>query len=302
MQTVQRRSRDKAQPSGVSIYLNETKLQLLEAINRHGFLPTNYIAVFLDRSYQYTRHLMKHTFHEKPRGYTHIVNRPLGQVRTDRKNYNYAIYGITEAGKQVLKDRERYEDTIAPSGEFFHQAMTACVTASIELTARALGITYIPGHIILERSKAKRQKTYRGLMWQHDGITLLPDQMFALKYKDGSIDVFIVECDRGTEQTSATTRSTRTKRKTLEDTYRHYKEFMRHYRSVLGIDYELYVLNVMAKRGTMHNIMDIIPNNDFMCFQCYEDFADPFKTPPILPGLLTEPWLRKGHKPLTIGA
>jgi len=301
---MERRSRDKSISTGKTIRITEPRIKVLEALQTHGMLPTNYLAVAADKSVDYMRnHVLKDMFHESTREYGKLVVRPSGQKRTDVKWNNYALYALSENGRQLLFDRGLDQDCIRPSGEVFHQALTSAVTFSIAETCKVMGIEYIPGHVILEKCGSFRQDTYRGPVWVHNGTRLIPDQLFSLKQKDGSVEVFVVEVDRGTEQTSRTVASQKSRRKTLQDMFAAYKDYIvgGFYKNHLCIDSEMYVLNVMTNPGTMANFMDLIPNNDFMLFQTVDCFGDEARTPrKILHQLVTEPWLRKGHKSFQI--
>lgn len=126
---------------------------------------------------------------------------PKQQRKTERAEFKPYVYDLAPLGKLVLKDSGLVEETVRPTGHWWHLHETAMLTAEIDMEARSRGVRYIPAHEILQRHGATlaipvgRQK-------------LIPDQLFAIDY-GGLFRAFMVEVDRGTEPiaSSATRKS-----------------------------------------------------------------------------------------------
>ena len=122
---------------------------------------------------------------------------PKQQRQTERAEFKPYVYDLAPLGRQVLKDAGVAENTVRPTGHWWHLHETAMLTAKNDLEARNRGYRYIPAHEILERSGASlaipmgRQK-------------LIPDQLFAIDY-GGLFRAFMVEVDRGTEPIASST-------------------------------------------------------------------------------------------------
>lgn len=271
--------------------------QLLLALQRHGVLCTR----FLNRYHggckvDYTCKRLGHLRHRSLQGYGKLIRLADGEDVTHHRLNNDNFYTIADAGKKWLKDNNMWEDAIKPTGWFPHQMMIGAVTASIELESRNHGIEFIPGHHILNG---------KPLPYSTAGKKLIPDQLFQLKYPNGTYRTFAVECDRGNEAIEQTARSIRHKNKTLESAYLQYRAFIgtrdnRPYQQHYGIKSGLLVLNVMTSVSKMIRYMDLIGSCQFMLFQHVHGFKRNFRTPFFLPNLLNDEWLRAGCDALRI--
>ena len=292
--TLNRRKRFTVAPTGRDIRPTEYDVPMFLALQRHGFLPTNYLHQFhATNSYKYTQRRLGELVNEKhPELKAQLLYRPHGQRKTEHGNNKKATYALTPAGIKWMQQAGLHEDAIKPGPPFPHQLMTSTVTASIELAAAKHGIEYIPGHVILERAKTT-------LGHKVGRAKLIPDQLFALKYPDGMFRSFVVECDRGTEPiTSAQNR------KSYLQNLQQYKAFVghKHYQQHYGLKSGLKVLNIMNSPSRMAAYKNLI---DFKChymlFQTIENFGEFFTPPPLMPQLLNEGWARVGYEPLEIG-
>jgi hypothetical protein len=291
--TLKRRKRFTVEPTGKNVRPTDFDTPLFLALQRHGFLPTNYMHQYHGtNSYKYTQRRLGELVNElHPEMKAQMLHRPQGQRATEFGNNKKAVYALTPAGIKWLKQAELHEDTIRPSGPFVHQLMISTVTASIELAAKKKGIEFIPGHVILERAN-----TTLGHMVGKS--KLIPDQLFALKYPNEMFRSFILECDRGTEPIT-----TNTVRKSYQRNLEQYKMFVgqKQYQKFYGLKSGLKVLNVMNNPTRMAAYMSLI---DFKChymlFQTIDNFGAVFTPPPLMPQLLKEPWERVGYDPLNI--
>lgn len=147
-------------------------------------------------------------FNEDDNGYGKpLLTRPPQQFQTMDARYNALIYGLSPAGETALKDKALWSPWVhRPGGPFWHQAMTAQITASVELACSARSdVNYIPGHKVLERAETK----LRHMVRYTDPSTgrraekeLIPDQIFGVEYLTAEgprYRFYLVEADRGTE-------------------------------------------------------------------------------------------------------
>jgi hypothetical protein len=126
---------------------------------------------------------------------------PKQQRACERAEFRPYVYDLAPTGLQYLSDTDLREDTVRPTGHWWHLHETAMFTARVDLAARRRGFRFIPAYQILERAGATMAIP---LARQ----TLIPDQLFAIDY-GGLFRAFMVEVDRGTEPiASAGTRKT----------------------------------------------------------------------------------------------
>lgn len=117
--------------------------------------------------------------------------------QTERAEFKPYVYDLAPLGQQFLKDAGLAENTIRPTGHWWHLHETATLTAKNDLEARKQGYRYIPAHEILERAGAT-------LAIPMDRQKLIPDQLFAIDY-GGLFRAFMIEVDRGTEPIASST-------------------------------------------------------------------------------------------------
>lgn len=126
-----------------------------------------------------------------------VLMLPPQQRTTARAEFNPYIYDTTPKARAFLKDAGLAEDTLRPTGHWWHAYQVGCVTSAIDIAAARAGVRYIPAPAILSRSGAR-------LPIHGNGTTIIPDQLFALDY-GGSFRAFVLEVDRGTEPLTSPT-------------------------------------------------------------------------------------------------
>jgi hypothetical protein len=160
---------------------------------------------------------------------------PPQQRATERAEFNPYVYDLTPKAQRWLSDRDLAELTVRPTGHWWHGYMVSSITSEIDLTATRAGLGYIPAHEILARKGAT-------LGIPVGGKTLIPDQLFALKYPTG-FRLYMLEADRGTEPfTSGAAR------KNLEESILQYASVLQHgtYKTHYGVQANLMNLFVFA--------------------------------------------------------
>jgi hypothetical protein len=187
------------------IVLSEADFRLFEAVNRHGPLSSSYL-------YSFTRHLRRDRSHLQNR-LTEFYNgdasgpyltRPPQQFASYRARYQHVIYDLAPRALRALSER----GTLAVpakvrSDPFVHRFMTACVSASLELTAPSLGLRYIPIQEILDHPRCGAARTASdplALPIVNGSIgQIIPDLLYGIEYPGSGFRFFAVEIDRNTE-------------------------------------------------------------------------------------------------------
>ena len=133
---------------------------------------------------------------------------PRQQRATENASFNPYIYDLTSKAKDWLEDEGLAEATIRPTGHWVHQYMVSCITSSIDIGLQRKGMSYIPGHRILERAGST-------LSVELGRKKLTPDQLFGIDY-GGQYRFFCLEADRGTEPKDSKA-ARKSYRSTIED-------------------------------------------------------------------------------------
>lgn len=208
---------------------------------------------------------------------------PRQQRATERAEFNPYIYDLTPQATRWLSDLDLAEPTVRPTGHWWHGYMVSGITSEIDLAATRSGIGYIPAHVILARKGA-------ALGIPLSGKTLIPDQLFALKYPEG-FRLYMLEADRGTEPFASGAA-----RKSLEASILQYAHILRHntYKTHYGVQANLMVLFVFtaahrAKRF-LQLVADVAPQSAASILVQVEHSQDPTKSNSL--SILHRPWQR----------
>lgn len=300
-----RRNRVWPVSTGKRVTLNERDVFLLDKLHRHGPLSTEYLLAFTTlagvRGGRNTKRRLTDLFNEDetPHGAPYLT-RPFQQFETLDPRYNSVVYDLTEAGIDALKDHELWSKYApAAGGSWKHQHMTACITASIELeTMKTDNVRYIHQDEILAR--ADTSLSFKAnIHGTSETKGLHPDAIFGLEYRNEGKSYyrfFIVEADRATEPSRATSFD----RKTYERTIRQYWDFIGNgkYKTALNMTAGLMVLNVTVGKRRMESLLELtsslFPQGNAYLLFTHIPFNHIFKPPPILSELYTQHWHRCG--------
>lgn len=116
---------------------------------------------------------------------------PIQQRAIERAEFHPYVYDISVRGRHWLRDQGAVEESVRPTGHWWHAYTTASLTAAIERAGGARSVTYVPARKILDIRGVPLGIPCRG-------GSIIPDQIFALNY-GGSFRAFVLEVDRGTE-------------------------------------------------------------------------------------------------------
>lgn len=274
------------QPMAETIAVHQGDLEVFDACRRHGPLPSPYAHQFAKPhnkswpNFQYRMTLLFNGAKDTPP----LLTRPPEQFRSFKARYQHLIYDVSKASKIMLQ--ERGKRFVIRTDPFIHQLMNACVGASIELAFRALGIEYIHVDAILVRLRST-------LDIRNRGKTLIPDQLFGARYKDGSYRFFWVEVDRATESiTSNLLKGTFSKKLSgMLDVAadRHYKTHwsIPNLMFLIVTNNETHKLNLMAQLDKLTNDRKL---KERFLFKTKTEFGINWTIPPVMKDLVTEPW------------
>lgn len=313
--TLGRRARVLAQPTGKRVTPTERDLRWFAALAEHGPLPTSFLLAFSQdshRSAKRTRERLTDLFHEDntPDAGPYLI-RPPQQFRTIDSRYNQLVYDLAPAGWRALERSGMVPGRrTASPGPWLHRFMTSCITASVELVSlNRYDISFIPQSEILARAKAELRHPVRitnpSTRWCGPK-DLIPDAIFGLCYRTECGDrfrFFAVEADRATEPTTSTSWN----RKSFERSLAQYEAYVANgaYREHLGLTAPLLVLNVLSDGQRMERQAQFVAEryprgNMFMLFQAWEHFGPVFRPPEPSPALLNGGWVRGGLAPFRI--
>jgi len=284
------------------LVLTEADYLIFEAIDRHGPLPTGYL-------YAFTRHLRQDFSHLQNR-LTEFYNgdvvggrtgawltRPPQQFANFEARYQHMVYGLAPRARMALAERGTLSRFAPHGGPFVHQLMAACVGASIELSATEAGIRYIPREEIFTHPNCvAARETPMPLAIPIAGSerrTLIPDDLFGLRYPEGGFRFFAVEIDRCTESIERG----RNKKSAFAAKIAAYQAVLsaRLYREWWGIP-NLTVLIVTTSHGHAANLIEHVRRSDRygdrFAFAVEPSFAANWRVPKNgLSHLLDCPWM-----------
>ena len=316
-----RRLRYTRQSTGKRVELTERDLAWFAMLRRHGPLPSSYLLDF-------TRHLCRNEtralerlgdlYHESntPHGGPYL-SRP-SQQWTALSKFQRTVYEIAPAAEQALHEQDMLAATEAPriSGLYPHRFMVACITASINLAARATGsLRFIPQDEILARSPNRTTAIPCCVSYDNPRTgkrqvlekPLVPDALFGIEYATSAgrlYRFFMVEADRNHEPVvRADLRETSYLRKVLQ-----YREVIGNgiYRKHFGMKSPLLLLTVTTNARHMSNIQEMAgrifgsEGCAFLLFTTTAEFGDDLCVPDPLTRLLHDPWHRTGLPPLRL--
>ncbi|WP_428150928.1 replication-relaxation family protein [Brevundimonas sp.] len=194
------------QPRVRRLVLTDADIEVFAAIARHGPLPTPYLYAFtkaLRRDYTHLQNRLTDFYNGDGMG-VYLV-RPPQQFATYEARYQHLVYDLAPRARAVLR-AQGLESAAYPhnAGPFVHRLMQACVSASLELSARRAGVTFIGRDEILAhpncpvgvQASAQPLRIDLGL----DGDrALIPDNLLGIRHPSAGYRFFALEADRHTE-------------------------------------------------------------------------------------------------------
>jgi len=291
------------QPIGKFAGVKAADVEIFDAIQRHGPLPTHLL-------YEFAKHLRPgfraHAdrltkFYHGAENTPPMLSRPPQQFASFAARYQPLIYYLTDAGRQVLAEAGRLDRyTPQRTDHFLHRFMGASISASIELLARERGIAFIPTERILSHSRcpeSTRTSPNPLAIPIPGGLgSLVPDNLFGFHYPGDGYRFFAVEIDRNTESIERKTRNqTAFAKKVLG-----YREIFRSrtFESHWGLP-NLLVLTVTTNSAHMSNLLHYLtkldnPLSERFLFKHEPMFGVNWRVPREVLAHLFAPWARAG--------
>ena len=291
------------QPIGKIAGVKAADVEIFDAIQRHGPLPTHLL-------YECAKHLRPgfraHAdrvtkFYHGAENTPPRLSRPPQQFASFAARYQPLIYDLTDAGRQVLAEADRLDRYAPPrTDHFLHRFMGASISASIEVLARERGIAFIPAEQILSRPRCPEstRTSFNPLAIPTPGApgSLVPDNLFGFRYPGDGYRFFAVEIDRNTESIERKTRNQDAFTKNIHGYREIFRScaFERHW----GVP-NLLLLTVTTNHAHMFNLLRHIaklddPLTERFLFKAEPTFGVNWRVPRAVLAHLFSPWERVG--------
>lgn len=232
----------------VGVTPTNREVRWLKHIERHGPQSSEYLFELTRDTHRCKDTALRQLRKLRASGFLML---PRQQRATEHADFNPYIYDLTQKAKTHLVELGIAEQTVRPTGHWWHGYMTSCVTSAIDIAAGRDGVRYIPAHEILAKNNAP-------LAIPINGQKLIPDQLFALDY-GGRYRVFALEVDRGTEpKTSSQTRKSYAKSTAQYQMVLAQNIHRNHY----GIKANFLVLWVFSSRSNQARFLEMVDQSD----------------------------------------
>lgn len=190
-------------------------IELFQAIDRHGPLPTPLIAK-LDKRKNYAnlqRRLLRlynghcATHRRSPKHVCSVVtylSRDPRQWRNIHARYQPAVYSLTLAARMLLLKHDRHARPFPRSNSFVHDLFLSCFTASFELQARRFRFRddLLDHPQCPETTRAADHPFH----FFAGGDAIQPDDILGNEYEEGKSRFFALEIDCANESNAKTQR------------------------------------------------------------------------------------------------
>jgi hypothetical protein len=284
--------------SGRRIELTERDLALFEILMRYRYLRSTYLHAFVGGASETRfKERLGDLFHE---GY---LDRSQQQWEFADARCRPAVYEIGKKGRAAFHACGRtvpeYVAATTAQKQFLHAVMICEALGSLELAVRTReGLRFISWPEILARAPEDAQCSARPLSLPvASGRVIVPDAVFGLEYRANDARryrFFALEADRGT-MPIARTRPGQTSYLAKLAAYHEVLSQQGH-KSRWGIP-NLLVLTLTTSEARRSEILNRLGEGSAaFLFKA----SDPRTLQAPLPDLLSEPWVRGGHAPLSI--
>ncbi len=166
----------------------ERELRWFAHIDRHGPQSSEFLYELTRGTHRCRDTSLRRLQALREAGYLHL---PPQQRQITKADFNPYVYDLTQLGWRCLAEHKELERHCSSTGHWWHGYWVAAVSSAIEISTARADLAYISAAQILGIKGA-------ALAIPLDRGKLIPDQLFAIKYKDG-YRAFALEVDRGTE-------------------------------------------------------------------------------------------------------
>lgn len=298
----------------VAARLTDRDLEILKLLSRYRYLPSDYIHAFVGGSHKaLTRRL--NVLSRRPNLY---LTRPPQQRHTANANQRPLVYGLDEAGTRPLRDLGLLSPAKTLYRNFLHELMVAEITASIELGAKDNHhVRLIPWSEILKNPntpqatrEARSPSIPVAYSWRGERhtVNLTADaRPFGLERHIAGNRTYLffpgIEADCGTEPIEPSD----SERSSIVNKIVAYTAIAEQgiYRSHFGFPnfFVPIIANNESRTQSIIRLLDKLTDghgSKLFLFKTFSPFAG-FQNRNKAPGhMLTEPWLRAGHPPLSL--
>lgn len=224
------------------------ELRWLAHIDRHGPQSSEFLFELTHDTHRCKDTALRRLQALRAAGYLFL---PPQQRQIAKADFNPFVYDLTPMGFEYLGYENPLERHCRPTGHWWHRLWTSSVSSAIEINAKRTGLEYIPAaHILKIKDVPLSIPLNKG--------TVIPDQLFAIKYPDG-YRAFALEVDRGTEPVRSSAA-----RKSLQRSVSQYREVLeqklhrRHY----GLRCNLIVMWVFLSKARERQFAELFENGD----------------------------------------
>lgn len=219
------------------------ELRFMAHIDRHGPQTSEFLYECTRNTHSCKDTALRRLQALREAGYLRL---PKQQEQITKANFNPNVYDLTAKGFEYLSYHQPLERHARPTGHWWHGFWVSSVSSAIEISATRAGLEYIPAARILAIKGVQMAiPLSKG--------TLIPDQLFAIKYP-GGYRVYALEVDRGTEPVRSTAA-----RKSLQRSSAQYSEVLhgklhqRHF----GLKSSLSVFSVFMSQARQRQFLEL---------------------------------------------
>jgi hypothetical protein len=303
-ETMNKSRNKRVRPPGRHIITKEL-LELLQLLARYKYLRTNHIIGLLPHRYpDGLRRSLRRAFDN---GY---VLRPKERLRGYNSINCCEIYALDEKGEKLLAERDlapaqatrlHRSKSDAPVKQFAHAMMICDTTASIEIGAKAAGVTFVPWTDIVDGLEADKPLKLPAHVSHTFGSTreafdtfIVPDGLFGLRYPDGRTAYFALEAEHFNPIKPTTLRRASTLKKLIA-----YRDIVAKqvYKQQLGIGNLRVLVVAPTTARTTHQVElleELVGKSHLFLFHPVPVQEELLHSPPPFPELFTADWARAG--------
>lgn len=287
-------------------------IKVLTLLARYRYLRSSFIYAFWPERNQYNlSEKLKQLFRH---GY---IGRPKTQRNKSNTRRSPLVYELDTKGEELLLSRgispfqvtRLYrEKTDGPVKNFAHAMMICDALASIELGARKAGLEFITWSEVVARTSHPKplrlpytiRHVFEDGHSESKASTLVPDALFGIRYPDGRVNFFGIECEHYTPVTRTSLEESSFLRKFLG-----YRDINRSkvYKDQLNIpNLRVIVLspNQQHVNSQIALVEKMVGKSALFLFRQVPVQEEIYKAPPPYPSLLTGVFLQAGSDPCFI--
>lgn len=300
-----KRSRRRIQSTGKRVVPTQLSFKIFDVLQDYYYLNTKHLYGHIGGNLIYLKAHLKNLTHEANTPHKgQYLTRPERRIYHPNFNNTPEVYENAPAAYTWLKEIGHYDELAykithlgrrSAHSEYPHEVYADELLSSLHMGAKAQGFDFIHASRILRNAPEAAAAPSPLLFSLKDGKRLTPDRIFGLKSPNTDFKFFALEADMGTMPISRSGGGSSIMQKV--DYYQMLYD-ARLYETHLYLP-NMLVLFVTKNREHMLNIIDYLAEKNvkpsWLLFGSAHEYVDPFKVPPPIPRLFTDPWKRVGH-------